>query len=62
MSCDAEDYFPQSPHPNRKSKEVCYVLHEASNAVGYIDFIDRFSKTSSSVNKCLLVGHNYDRN
>ena len=58
----SEDYFPTPPSPNKKSKEVCYALDEATDIAGCMDLAGRFSKTSSSVNQHILVGYDYDGN
>ena len=59
---NTEDYFPPSPNPNVKSKEVCYATYEANEIAGYTDLTGRFPKTSSSGNQYILVGYNYDGN
>ena len=61
-SHDSEDYFPSSPQPNNKSKEVCYAVYESNDIVGYMDLMGCFPKISSSGNQYILVGYNYDGN
>ena len=61
-SHDSEDYFPSSPQPNNKSKEVCYAVYKSNDITGYMDLTGRFPKTSSSGNHYILVGYNYDGN
>jgi len=61
-SHDSEDYFPSSPQPNNKSKEVCYAVYESNDIAGYMDLTGRFPKISSSGNQYILVGYNYDSN
>ena len=34
---NTEDYFPPSPNPNVKSKEVCYAIYEANEIAGHTD-------------------------
>ena len=57
-----DDFFPEPPKPNIKSKEVCYALYESNDVVGYMDLTGHFPKVASSGNQYILVGCNYDGN
>ena len=56
------DFFPKSPTPNVKTKELVHATVDLNNLVAYGDLIGKFRYISSRGNQYLLIAYHYDGN
>ena len=56
------DFFPKSPTPNVKTKEVVHAIVDLNDLVAYGDLTGKFPYRSSRGNQYLLIAYHYDGN
>ena len=56
------DFFPSSPTPNIKTKEVVHAIVDTTDLVAYADATGKFPYRSSRGNQYLLIAYHYDAN
>ena len=57
-----QDFFPSSPLPNIKTKEVVNAIVDLKDLVAYGDLTGKFPYKSSRGNQYILVGYHHDAN
>lgn len=56
------DFFPPSPIPNIKSRQIIHAIVDLKELIAYADLTGKFPYKSSRGNQYILVAYNFDAN